>query len=247
MDYNTVADDFFLNLDLQTTLALPDSRETILQFCEAVQREFQGMTSFYQRDSGEYVLEGDRDSGTYSWMELQSHRLSAGYFNPPDLATGRALHMWLLERVVYFLGIGGLDVESLDVLFGFNLDYRGNRSDIIAQSLLEGSPLSALLDEHPAKTIEFEPTVVMSLTEDCYTQGRLSLESRCSSYQVRTGNYDSEPISVYFTVRRYPSPGEVLNLQESFNSQCETAEDLLTRIVIPQVIVPVAAAIAAAQ
>ena len=111
MDFTSAADDFFVNLDLQTTLALPDSRETILQFCEAVQKKFQGMASFYQRDSGQYVLEGDRDSGSYQWMELQSHQLSAGYFNPPDLPSAYELHSWLLDRVVYFLGIGGLDVR----------------------------------------------------------------------------------------------------------------------------------------
>ncbi len=247
MDYNSVSDDFFVNLDLQTALALPDSRETILHFCEAVQKEFQEMASFYQRESGEFVLEGNRDSGSYPWMELQSHRVSAGHFNPADLETAYGLHRWLLERVVYFLGIGGLDVEALDVVYGFNLDYCGNRDAVVSQALLEGSPLAALTAEHPIKMIEFQPTVVIAMEEDCYTQARLSLETRCSSYQVRTGNYDDEPISVYFTLRRYPSPGEVLNIRDSFAHQCEMAEDLIDRIVIPQVVNPLAAAIAAAR
>ena len=247
MDYNSVADDFFINLDLQTTLALPDSRETILHFCEAVQKQFQEMTNFYQRDSGEYVLEGDRDAGSYQWMELTSHRLSAGYFNPPDLEATYRLHSWVLERVVYFLGIGGLDVEALDVLFGFNLDYRGNRDEIVAQALLEGCPLQALSTEHPIRTIEFQPSLTIALTEDYYTQARLSLETHCSSYQVRTGNYEDEPISAYFTVRRYPSPGKVLQIEESFAAQCKMAEDLIERILIPHVLQPIAVAIAAAQ
>ena len=58
-DLNNVADDFFINTTLQTTLPLPESRETILQFAEAVTREFPTMTSFYRRDSGEHVLEGE--------------------------------------------------------------------------------------------------------------------------------------------------------------------------------------------
>jgi len=169
MDFRSVADDFFVNLDLQTTLALPSSRETILQFCEAVQKEFQQMASFYQRESGQYVLEGDRDAGSYQWMELQSHQLSAGYFNPPDLPSAYELHSWLLDRVVYFLGIGGLDVEAIDVLFGLNLDYRGNRDAIVAEALLCDGPLSALAAEHPARAIECQPNLVMALSEDCYT------------------------------------------------------------------------------
>lgn len=246
MDYSGIADEFFVNLDLQTTLALPESRETILHFCEAVQKEFRGMTSFYQRESRHYVLEGDRDSGSYQWMELQPNQLSAGYFNPPDLASAYRLHSWLLDRVVYFLGIGGLDVEALDVLFGFNLDYRGNRDALVADALLAGSGLAAMAGEHPIRIVEFQPTVVMGLTEDCSLQARLSLETRCDSYQIRTGDYSDEPISIYFTVRRYPSPGGVMDLQVSFVGQCETVEDLTGRIVIPQIAQPIAAAIASA-
>jgi len=169
MDFSNVADDFFVNLDLQTTLALPSSRETILQFCEAVQKEFQQMTSFYQREGGQYVLEGDRDAGSYQWMELQSHQLSAGYFNPPELPLAHEFHSWLLDRVVYFLGIGGLDVEAIDVLFGFNLDYRGNRDVIVAEALLFEGPLSSLVAEHPSRVLECQPNLVMALSEDCFT------------------------------------------------------------------------------
>ena len=246
-DFSGIADDFFVNLDLQTTLALPDSRETILHFCEAVQKEFRQMTDFYRRESGEFVLESDRSSGSYEWMELQANRISAGFFNPPDQDSAYRLHEWLLDRVVYFLGIGGLDVEALDVLFGFNLEFRGNRDEIVSRALLAGCPLSALTGEHPTRTIEFEPSIVLALNEECTLQARLSLETRCDNYQVRTGNYNDEPISVYFTVRRYPSPGEVLKVLESFREQCEIAEELVTRIVIPQAVQPIAAAIAAAQ
>ena len=245
MDYGTLADDFFVNLELQTALALPDSRETLLHFCEAVQREFKEMTSFYQRESGEFVLEGDRESGSYQWLELQSHRVSAGFFNPPQLQSAYHLHDWLLDRCVYFLGIGGIDVEALDVLFGFNLDFNGNRDALVAGALLAGSSLAGMLGEHPVRAIECQPSIVLTLSEDCYTQARLSLETRSSSYQVRTGNYDEEPISVYFTLRRYPTPGQVLDIRKSFAQQCAAGEDLLARVVIPQVIQPIADAISA--
>jgi len=246
MDIKTVSDDFFVNLDLQTTLALPSSRETILQFFEAVQRQFEDMTSFYQREGGQYVLEGDRDAGSYRWMELQPNQLSAGFFNPPDLDAAYGLHAWLLDRVVYFLGIGGLDVEALDVMFGFNMDYRGNRDAVVANALLSGSSMSAVSDEDPATVVEYQPNVVITLTDDCYTQARLSVETYGSSYQVRTGNYTNDPISVYFTVRQYPCPGKVLKLDESFSRQCEIAEDYANRVIVPQVVAPIAVAIAAA-
>jgi len=246
-DYSSVADDFFVNMDLQTTLALPDSRETVLHFCEAVQKQFRRMTSLYQRDSGEFVLEGDRSSGSYQWLGIQTRRLSAGYFHPPELASACEMHSWLLDRSVYFLGVGGLDVETLDVLFGFNLDYCGNRDGIVFEALSGGSPLSAMLAEHPVRPVEFQPSIVMALTEDCYTQARLSIETRCDSYQVRTGNYEDEPISVYLAVRRYPTPGKVLDIRASFAEQCRIAEELISQDVVEHVLQPIAAAIAAAQ
>jgi len=72
------------------------------------------------------------------------------------------------------------------------------------------------------------------------------VETRCDSYQVRTGNYSDDPISIYLTVRQYPSPGKVLDLIDSFTHQCELAEDLTSRIVVPQIAEPIAAAIATA-
>ena len=247
IDFLSAADDFFINLNLQTTLALPTSRESILHFCEAVQKEFKSMASFYQRETGEYVLEGNRESGKYRWLEIQTHRLSAGYFNPETLADGCALHEWLLERSIYYLGVGGLDVECLDVLFGFNLDFRGNRDGIVAEALLGGSPIGALVGETGLTCIECEPNLVAALDSDCYCQARLSLETRSNSYQIRTGQYDDEPISVYLTLRQYPAPGQLLDMKASFAQQCESCEDLARRVVIPQIVDPIAAAISMAQ
>jgi len=243
-DFSTAADDFFVNLNLQTNLALPSSRETLLQFYEAIQREFPSMTSLYKRETGESVLEGNREEGSYRWMELHGNHLTAGHFNPPSPDEAYRLHHWLLEHSVYFLGIGGLDVELMDVMFGFNLDYSGNRDAIVAESLLGDSPLASLALEGIAGCLECEPSMVISLDENCYTQARVSLETRSSTYQVRTGHYDNEPISIYFTVRRYPTPGQVINMNESLTEQCDTCEDLCRRIMIPQIIRPIALAIA---
>lgn len=247
MDLSSAADDFFVNLNVQTTMALPDSRETVLHFFEAVQKEFSSMAGFFQRDSGEFVLEGDRDSGSYRWCELHKNRLCAGFYNPPELEEAYRLHRWLLERSIYYLGVSGLDVEAMDLLFGFNLDYVGNRDDIVAEVLLADSPLSNFIAEEATRPIEFEPNMVMALDENCYLQGRISVETRCNSYQVRTGQYDDEPISVYFTVRRYPNPDCVLDMQRSFTEQCDICEDFAGRILIPTIIQPIAEAIAAGQ
>lgn len=245
-DFRSMADDFFVNVDLRTTLALPGARETVLHFCEAVQKAFPGMTSFFEREAHQYVLEGDRESGRYQWLEIHRHRLTAGAFNPPTVAAAYELHRWLVERSVYFLGVGGLDVESLDVLFGFNLDFRGNRDAVVAEALLDGSPLGALTDPGRRKCVEFEPSIALTLDEACDCQARVSVETRGNSYQVRTGQYDDEPISVYLTVRQYPTAGRVMDIQASLEQQCLWCEELACSVVVPQVVKPIWAAIAAA-
>jgi len=228
--YGSLADDFFVNIGLHTALELPSARETVLQFCEAVQKEFPQMTSFYQGENKEFILEGDRQSGSYRWMEVHPQRLLAGYFDPPTLEDAYALHRWLLRRSVFFLGVSALDVDSLDVTYGFNMDYRGNRDKVVAEALLGGSALGAF-----------------ALDEECSLQARLSLETRSSAYQVQSGQYEDEPISLYLTVRGYPTAGRLLQIEEAFADQCRAGERLIERLVIPQIIRSIAAAIAAAQ
>lgn len=242
--FDAFSDDFFINVDVQTSLPLPDSRETILQFCEACQKQFPDMSTFYQRDGGEFVLEGDRDRGTYRWLELDSRRLSSGYFNPMDVEQAVFQHRWILDRCTYYLGISHLDVDCLDVVFGFNLDFQGNRDAVVAEALLSGSPLGGLVEETDLTPLGFEPSFIVSLDRECYVQARLSLETRGNSYQIRTGNYEDEPISIYFTVRGYPVPGRKFDMQEAFTRQADQAQDLTRRIVLPRVISPIAAAIA---
>jgi len=243
--FDSFCDDFFVNIDLQTSLPLPDSRETVLQFCEICQRRFPDLGVFYRRDSGEFVLEGDRESGSYRWLELDSRRISAGYFNPPGVAAALEQHRWILDRCTYFLGVSNLDVECLDVVFGFNLDFMGNRDAIVTQALLSGSPLGALAEEEGLVPLGYEPSCIVALDRECYRQARLSLETRNNSYQVRTGSYDDDPISVYFTVRGYPAPGPKFDIQMAFDQQVRQAWDLGERIILPKVIQPIAAAIAA--
>ena len=245
--YSSFSDDFFVNVDLHTSLPLPQARETVLQFCEALQKRFSDLGDFYQRDESTYLLEGDRSSGAYRWVELLPNQLASGAFNPADMQDAYRQHAWLLDCSRYYLGISHLDVESLDLVYGFNLDYVGNRDAIVCEALLSGSPLAALVDGTDRVALSLEPTLVVALDSDCSQQARIAVETRNSSYQVRTGNYEDQPISVYFTIRAYPRPGQRFDVSKSLGEQSAAGEDLLDRVVIPLVVRPIASAIAAAQ
>ncbi len=245
--FSNFSDDFFINSELHTSLPLPQARETVLQFCEAAQKQFPDLTDFYQREEGAYALEGDRGGGSYRWVELAARQLSSGAFNPADVQEAYRLHGWLLECSRYYLGISHLDVESLDLVYGFNLDYTGNRDAIVCDALLGGSRLATLVTEAETTALNFEPSLVVALDAECSLQARLAVETRNSSYQVRSGNYEQEPISVYFTVRAHPQPGSRFDMNSSLKAQITAGEELLSRLVIPQIVRPIAAAIAAAQ
>jgi hypothetical protein len=245
--FASFSDDFFVNVDLHTALPLPQGRETVLQFFEAAQKQFADMAEFFQRESGEYVLEGDRNADSYRWVELEPRRLCSGCFNPPEPANAYQQHTWLLERSRYYLGVSHLDIESLDLVYGFNFDFTGNRDAIVWEALVAGSRLAALAQADNAVALNCEPSLVVALNPECSLQARLAVETRNSSYQVRSGNYEEEPISVYFTIRTYPRSGQRFEPTESLAKQAEVGEDLLTRVVLPKIIRPIASAIAAAQ
>lgn len=247
LGFSSFSDDFFINMDLRTSLPLPRERETVLQFCEAVQKQFPDLTDFYQRENGEHVLEGDRSSESYRWVGLDSRRLSSGAFNPPDSEAAYQQHTWLLDRSRYFLGVSHLDVETLDLVYGFNLDCASNRDEIVCETLISGSRLAALLGQTDAVVMNFEPVFVIALNDERNLQARLAIETHNTTGQIRSGDYDEEPISVYFTVRAYPHGAERFDPVKSLMQQAKIGEDLLARAVIPNVVHPIASAIAATQ
>jgi hypothetical protein len=176
-----------------------------------------------------------------------SRRFSSGAFNPGDTEEAYRQHEWLLDRSRYFIGVSHLDVESLDLIYGFNLEYVGNRDAIVCEALLEGCRLASMLAQPEAAPLNFEPSLVIALDPECGLQARLSIETRSSTYQVRTGQYEGEPISVYCTIRAYPQPGERFDMVKSLARQGQAGEDLVARVVIPNIVRPIASAIAAAQ
>ena len=79
--YASLCDDFGVSTYVHGKVEMPSARETVLHFFEAVQKTFPKMTEFEKRDSGEYMLEEDRDTGSYRWASLDGKRLCAGFAN----------------------------------------------------------------------------------------------------------------------------------------------------------------------
>ena len=242
--YAAFCEDFYINMRLGSQLALPHSRETLLHFFERIQKAFPGMTRFRKSESGEYNLEEDRSSQSYRWISMEQKRLSSGHVNPESIADAIKLHGLLLDMAPHHLGISPIEVDYLDVLFGFDLAFGGNHDEIIAESLFPESPLTCLTEESGARAVDFQPTVTVALSDDCRLQARIDIVTRTNSYQVRTGDYSDEVISVYLIMRRYWGDRPKDSMTAVFTQMAERADALCTQYIVPRVLRPISSAIA---
>jgi hypothetical protein len=137
-----------------------------------------------------------------------------------------------------------LDCEALDVMFGFDFTYDGNHDEVVAEALGIGVGLEGLLEIPNARVINFEPSITLALDESCRLQSRLSIETRTNAYQIRTGEFPEDQISVYFTVRQYWGTGPELSFIDSFRRQRAIGEQAVEKLVIPRIVKPLAQAIA---
>ena len=242
--YAAFCEDFYVNMRLGSQLNLPHNRETLLHLLERMQKSFPGMTRFRKTDNGEYNLEEDRSGHAYRWMSLESRRLSSGFVNPVTIEDSLKLHTLLLEMAPCHLGISPIEVDYLDVLFGFDLGFGGNHDEIIAESLFAESPLACLTDVADSRAVDFQPTVTVALSEDCRLQARIDIVTRTNSYQVRTGDYSDDAISVYLIVRRYWGDRPREPMEKLFTQMAERAEQLCSSHIVPKVLRPISSAIA---
>ena len=204
-DYASLADDYYVNMTLNTEMALPAGRETILGFFERVQKKYPTLRNFYTRENGDFVLEEDKDQIQQRWVSLEPRRICSGHINPDQPEQSVEQHALLLQLVPYMLSVSPLDCEALDYMMGFDFSYRGNHDALVAEALGFSPALDGLLNVSGAQLLNYEPSITISLDETCRRQARLMIETRTNAYQVRRGEFPEEQISVYFTVRQYGS------------------------------------------
>jgi hypothetical protein len=243
-DYHEDCDDFYVNVNLNTEMELPTSRDTVLHFFEQMRKAFPDLSNFYTRENGDLVLEGEKEQGPYRWVAIEPRRLGSGHINPPSLDAAFRQHETVLELAPHLLTLSILDCEALDVTYGFDFTFDGNHDEVVAEALGLGPGLDGLLEVPGARVINFEPSVTLALDESCRLQCRLSLETRTNVYQIRTGEFPEDQISVYFTVRQYWGTSPHGSFVESLRRQREIGEEIVQRAVIPRIVRPLAQAIA---
>jgi hypothetical protein len=242
--YSDDATDFYVNMNLNTEMDLPTSRDTVLHYFEQMKKAFPDLRNFYTRESGDLVLEGNKELNSYRWLALEPRRLCSGLVNPDSMENAYKQHELVLEHAPHLLTISVLDCEALDVMYGFDFNYEGNHDEIIAEALGLGPSLDSLLERGNVRVINYEPSVTIALEETCRLQARLSIETRTNAYQVRTGEFGDDQISLYFTVRQYWGSASDATFVDAFRRQRTVGEELLQDSIVPKIVRPIARAIA---
>ncbi len=242
--YSSLCDDFYVNMNLGTEMELPTNRETVLHFFERIQKTYPTMRNFYCRDRGDFILEEDKDQGSYRWCTIEPRRVCSGQVNPDNVIDALDQHKLVLELAPYTLSVSPLDCEALDLLYGFDFTYRGNHNQLLVEALGVNPSMERIAEIPGATIISHEPMITVALDAECRLQFRLSVETRTNAYQVRTGDFPEEQLSVYVTARQYGSLGPDHTYAETMDRLNEVCIEMLESHVIEHVLRPLARTIA---
>ncbi len=241
--YGSLCDDFYVNMNLGTEMELPANRETVLHFFERIQKTYPTMRNFYSRERGDFVLEEDKDQGTYRWCTIEPRRVCSGQVNPDSIDGAMDQHKLILDLAPYTLSVSPLDCEALDLLFGFDFTYRGNHNQLMAEVLGVSPSMERALEIPGATVINYEPSVTVAMDAECRMQLRISVETRTNAYQVRMGEYPEEQLSVYVTARQYGSLAPDKTFVETLDRLRQLCHETIDNHVIEHILQPLGRAI----
>lgn len=238
--FGALCTDFYINHKVNVKMDLPSDRETILHMFDRVRAEHTTMTRF-RRYSDELSLESGRRDGAYKWLALRRNSVRSGHVNPETLDEAYDLHRLILRTSPYHLSISPLDVEYQELLFGFDLECKGNHHEIIYDALVADTPMAALLEYPGARPLDIQPMIGLALEDRL--QAFFEVKAATSSGQVRTGRYRTEPISIFLTLRRVGPIDKVEDLLEHYEMMRNKGEELAANKLVPDLLAPISRAI----
>lgn len=244
--FGALSTDFYVNCQLGVKLDLPDSRETMLDLFTRLGRDEPTMKRL-KRYPDELAIESPERGGRRLWMGVQKRLIRSGVVNPRTANDSLSLHRLVMRTAPFYLGVMPIDIDHLELTYGFDLMARANHNAVVSEALLGDSPLSRLIDPESMKPIEFQPMLGMALTDRCEVQAYVEVKTRTTIRQARTGKHPEEPISVFVTVRRVGDFEDVDTLGARLDDLAERADALMQERVVPNVLVPLRESIASHQ
>jgi hypothetical protein len=241
--FEDLCDDYYVNMNLNTEMELPRSREGVLHYFEQVRKRFPKMRNFYSRERNEFVLEEEKSGQKYRWTTVEARRVLAGQVNPPTPADALELHRLALDLAPHTLSLSTLDCESLNLMYGFDYVYRGNHNQLIAEALGVPPAYEKMAQAEGTKLVSYEPSFQFTCDADCRLVARVSIETRTTPIAIRTGEFPEEQFSIYLAGRRFGSLDAGETFVSAFDQVAEFCQQLLEGFVIENVLRPVQQAI----
>lgn len=244
--YRALCNDFYVNQKVQVKLDLPRGRDTVLELFERIRRQFPEMGQF-RRFKDELALESSQSNMPHRWLAVRANTIRSGVVNADNAEDGYKLHRVVLDAAPAYLNVSPLDVEYVELLFGFDLLAAGNHDQIVHDALYANSPLACLIDTPDARVSDCQPLVGLAIGGERELEVYFEVKTRGRS--PRTGGDDSdpgEPISVYLTVRKFGAPADPRDLPNVLQSLAHVGEELVESKVAPRLLAPLRDAIASA-
>jgi hypothetical protein len=265
--FGALCTDFYINQKVAVKMDLPGERETILHLFDRVRKSMPRMTRFRRYDD-ELALESSRREPEYTWLALRRTSIRTGHVNPPAMADAYSFHRLLLDVAPAFLSISPIDIDHIELLFGFDLECSGNHDEVVYEALYQDTPLADLLklpaslagdDAGPApfdpnasdaggtsgrgagvgKIIDVQPLFGLSLSDNGDMQADFEVKTRSRGRRGTTGKTRHEPISIFVTVRQYGPIDRLEDLPPVFESLAQACETLATERLVPDLLLPI--------
>ncbi len=242
--FNAFCDEFSVNARLLLKLELEPSRETLLHFFEQLRRSYPRLARLRRRGDGALIVDEDLPAGEpRRWLRVDHSGLKLGNHAPQDGPSVARFADNVLSRAPAHLSLSDLDYDYLDVIFSFDLEYRGNHDELVAETFFSDHPLYGLFTGDGRRLIDCQPFVGATLTDDCERQIYMEIKGRTSTFEVRSGEFESLPLTVNLTVRQYWSAARGEELSAVHQQLLKVGERIATQRVVPQIVQPLAAAI----
>jgi hypothetical protein len=241
--YRALCNDFYVNLKLQVRMELPRTRETVLDLFERIRRQFPQMNSF-RKYRDELALESPQGEMPHRWLALRSTSVRSGVVDPGNMEEAYSLHKHVLDLAPTYLSISPLDVDYVELLYGFDLQAGGNHDAIVLDALIPGSPLATLVDIPNTTPIDCQPLIGLSLGKQGDVEVYFEVKTRPPQGQPRDPEAGPDPISIYCTLRKFGGISDTKELSGVLSRLAKIGEDLVQHRVVPGLIVPIREAIA---
>ncbi|MBX3376848.1 MAG: hypothetical protein KF678_07580 [Phycisphaeraceae bacterium] len=234
--YRAICSDFYINQKLSLKLDLPRERQTVMDMFDRVRKQYPAMSQF-RKYKDELALEAGPNSPDHRWIAIRANNIRGGSVNPPELGDAYAFHAHILDLAPYFLSISPLDVDYLELLFGFDLASHRNHDEVVYEALVSESLLDRALALPNTQIVDCQPSFGMIL-RDHEVEANFEVKTRSGG---RAGRED--PISVYLTLRKFNPVTSISQLGEVLAMLARQGEEILDSKVVPHLVRPIREAI----